>query len=353
MSKVGNKKGLRVVILGVVSLGLLLFHHKVSDLSDRSDHEGEIGRSARKIAQSSEKTISHEKKGTNEKSNSKESQRIPQSIDASQSSQAKIKVDARKEDQISRQVSEQVKHQPEVHSSQERSKTQSKEHEQKVSHQSHSSSKSLGTKNQKIWSQKESHNLQNSYSYFVVNDSGLSLSVISTMIYGTCKKWKKIAEWNHLKAPYRIYLGQKLRIKGEISVTQKEMAERLLNLWRSQMKREVRVYRTHSTEKEVAAKWVPPTPKFPSKVKHSKFVPGVNLKKAPALKSKLNSKGGEQTSLRSKRKISQPQLLSKKGPSYLFFSKVSPHSGGQRNQTLLPRQPSSAVLGNDHGPTTN
>ena len=70
---------------------------------------------------------------------------------------------------------------------------------------------------------------------FVVNDSGLSLSVISTMVYGTCKRWPQIAKLNHLRAPYRIRLGQHLVLETSVAVSKREMEGRLLSLWRVQM----------------------------------------------------------------------------------------------------------------------
>lgn len=77
--------------------------------------------------------------------------------------------------------------------------------------------------------------LREGQTFYKVSDSGLSLSVISTMVYGTCKRWKQIAKWNHLQHPYRIYVGQKLIIKDSIQVSKGEMDQRLLNLWRHRL----------------------------------------------------------------------------------------------------------------------
>ncbi len=76
------------------------------------------------------------------------------------------------------------------------------------------------------------HNGNSEFGHFKIRERGLSLSVLSSVIYGTSKRWKKIADWNHLKAPYRIYLGQSLLLKKPFKLSEEEFNERLLTVWR-------------------------------------------------------------------------------------------------------------------------
>lgn len=70
---------------------------------------------------------------------------------------------------------------------------------------------------------------------FKVFDEGLTLSIISKIIYGNTKKWQEIAEWNQISAPYRIRLGQVLILKGVAPVPEAELKKRLLDLWRAKL----------------------------------------------------------------------------------------------------------------------
>jgi hypothetical protein len=62
---------------------------------------------------------------------------------------------------------------------------------------------------------------------YKVTEPGISLSLISTVIYGTSKRWQEIAAWNQLEDPYRIYLGQVLILKETSHSTPAQMAARL------------------------------------------------------------------------------------------------------------------------------
>jgi hypothetical protein len=66
---------------------------------------------------------------------------------------------------------------------------------------------------------------------FLVNDSGLNLSFLSTIVYGTSKKWREIAKWNHLKRPYHIHLGQRLVLKNAPVFKDEVVKLKLRNLW--------------------------------------------------------------------------------------------------------------------------
>src|SRR4051812_23218369 len=55
---------------------------------------------------------------------------------------------------------------------------------------------------------------EDEFTKFKVSEPGLSLSVISSIVYGTSKRWPEIAHWNNLAHPYRIRLGQVLIVKS-------------------------------------------------------------------------------------------------------------------------------------------
>jgi len=65
---------------------------------------------------------------------------------------------------------------------------------------------------------------------YKITEPGMSLSILSSMIYGTSKRWPEIAAWNGIEDPYRIYLGQTLVLKDPVKFTKSEMSERLLEL---------------------------------------------------------------------------------------------------------------------------
>ena len=70
--------------------------------------------------------------------------------------------------------------------------------------------------------------------YFTVNEDTTALSLISTYLYGTCKK--QIASWNKLKDSNKIYVGQKLILKEEPTLSEKEGRLALIQMWRNQFK---------------------------------------------------------------------------------------------------------------------
>lgn len=61
---------------------------------------------------------------------------------------------------------------------------------------------------------------------------GESLGQISMRLYGTTKKWKKIAEWNQLSPPYRIKVNQLLVLEVQPALSEQAGNDALLQMWR-------------------------------------------------------------------------------------------------------------------------
>lgn len=66
----------------------------------------------------------------------------------------------------------------------------------------------------------------------------LTLSEISIQLYGTKRHWRKIAELNHISAPYRVRIGQKFRLPKRPTLTLEEGNVELLAMWRKRFKLE-------------------------------------------------------------------------------------------------------------------
>jgi len=73
--------------------------------------------------------------------------------------------------------------------------------------------------------------------YYTVTDDGDSLGTISLKLFGTSRKWQKIAEHNKLKPPYRIVHNQKLSIPDKPQLTTEQGAATLLQMWRRRLER--------------------------------------------------------------------------------------------------------------------
>ncbi|MBC7398121.1 MAG: LysM peptidoglycan-binding domain-containing protein [Bdellovibrionales bacterium] len=71
-----------------------------------------------------------------------------------------------------------------------------------------------------------------SHRTYTVNDQ-ISLSEISIQLYGKPEQWKEIAQYNHLKRPYRIRIGQILKLKHKPTLSEAEGNAALLALWRN------------------------------------------------------------------------------------------------------------------------
>ncbi len=184
---------------------------------------------------------------------------------------------------------------------------------------------SLVTKDLKLHSHSQADDRAHQLEYFKVNDSGLSLSVISTMVYGTCKRWPEIARWNHLKDPYRIYVGQKLIVKDPVSLDQAQMDHRLLQLWRSRLaKREQglveKYWEAHSKEGV----------KLHSRLKrHSHFAKSLNSK------HKAKPKKHPKSHKRSHPKSRTGSGLHVRNDVHGVSKKSSTHSSGPKVSGLL------------------
>ena len=70
---------------------------------------------------------------------------------------------------------------------------------------------------------------------FVVNESGLSLRVLSEVVYGSKDDWEEIAQWNQLKAPYPLFVGQRLKLKLAEPLSRSEFNRRLLQIWKAKL----------------------------------------------------------------------------------------------------------------------
>jgi len=71
---------------------------------------------------------------------------------------------------------------------------------------------------------------------FKVSDS-LTLGEISVLLYGTTKKWHRIAEWNGLRPPYHVKRGQVLQLQMPPTVSKKVGKSLLLAMWRERFNR--------------------------------------------------------------------------------------------------------------------
>ncbi len=65
-----------------------------------------------------------------------------------------------------------------------------------------------------------------------VVQSGENLGQISTRLYNTSKRWKKIAEWNGLVPPYSVRTGQVLKLAEEPPLSEEQGHQALLQMWR-------------------------------------------------------------------------------------------------------------------------
>ena len=70
---------------------------------------------------------------------------------------------------------------------------------------------------------------------YKVTESGLTLSQLSKMLYGTPKRWHEIAEFNQMKAPYHLFLGKWINLKDPVDTSKQVMDEKLLSYWRMRM----------------------------------------------------------------------------------------------------------------------
>jgi hypothetical protein len=85
-----------------------------------------------------------------------------------------------------------------------------------------------------------------------VTEAGLSLSVLSSVIYGTVKRSQEIAEWNHLESLDHILLGQILILKNVSPIAQTDLNKRILPLWREKLSKRNEMRRSLASEKPKA-----------------------------------------------------------------------------------------------------
>ncbi len=68
--------------------------------------------------------------------------------------------------------------------------------------------------------------------WHTVNENTKNLSMVALYYYGRSSFYKKIAEWNGIPAPYRIKLGQKLKLLLPPRLNHEEGDKKLLAYWR-------------------------------------------------------------------------------------------------------------------------
>ena len=71
---------------------------------------------------------------------------------------------------------------------------------------------------------------------YVVDDSTPTLGEIAVRLYGTGRKWRDIAKWNHLTPPYPLAVGQKLILEDPPTLTRDEGEKKLLEFWQDRLK---------------------------------------------------------------------------------------------------------------------
>lgn len=67
---------------------------------------------------------------------------------------------------------------------------------------------------------------------FEVNEDTRTLGMVSLRLYGTSTRWREIAEWNDLGAPYRIHPSQKLVLKRAATLSPAEGDRMVLMAYR-------------------------------------------------------------------------------------------------------------------------
>jgi hypothetical protein len=77
-----------------------------------------------------------------------------------------------------------------------------------------------------------SSKLQRSKSFHVVDENAPTLTEISIFLYGTPDEWPKIAKFNGLRRPYRLHLGDKLKLPRKRSLKKSEGLIAVRNYWR-------------------------------------------------------------------------------------------------------------------------
>ncbi|MBI4924483.1 MAG: LysM peptidoglycan-binding domain-containing protein [Bdellovibrio sp.] len=70
------------------------------------------------------------------------------------------------------------------------------------------------------------------YYYHIVNVEARNLSAIALFMYGKSSMYKKIAQWNQLQPPFKIKLGQKLKLELQPLLTKEEGEKKILSYWR-------------------------------------------------------------------------------------------------------------------------
>jgi len=74
--------------------------------------------------------------------------------------------------------------------------------------------------------------------FYQVKEPGLSLGLLSQVALGTKDRWQEIAQWNQLKTPYHLYVGQKIMLKMPEKLSTEDFNERLLKIWRTKLQDE-------------------------------------------------------------------------------------------------------------------
>lgn len=90
------------------------------------------------------------------------------------------------------------------------------------------------------------------FTRYRVTEPGMSLSVLSSIVYGTSHRWQEIAAWNHIQAPYPIRLGQTLELEKPSELSKAQFDRRLLNLWRTRLARRHTSGHPHWVARDVA-----------------------------------------------------------------------------------------------------
>lgn len=75
---------------------------------------------------------------------------------------------------------------------------------------------------------------QNTYMH-VVDEHARMLSTVSILLYGTTRFFDQIAQWNQLKPPYKISLGQKLILRKQPTVSINEGRLLVRKMWAKQL----------------------------------------------------------------------------------------------------------------------
>lgn len=75
------------------------------------------------------------------------------------------------------------------------------------------------------------HKKKSKVLYHKVNSDFRTLGEVSLFLYSKVQRFKDIARWNHLRPPYKISVGQKLRLKDPPILQPEEGRKLLVQMW--------------------------------------------------------------------------------------------------------------------------